>query len=92
MAVDTRNKRASAIGVGLSVALLLPLADGTVGQADRQQTAYQYSGIAAAVSQIVVVEIAGSYEPTAQIAGSSEPTVAVRGSYEPTVTISGEFP
>lgn len=45
--MDTRNKRASALGVGLAFALVLPAPDGTVEQADRQQTAYSYAGISA---------------------------------------------
>ncbi len=48
MAVDTRNERCSAIGVGLPFRLVLPNADGTVNQADRQHVAYLYAGILAA--------------------------------------------
>lgn len=46
MAVDTRNKRFSLLGLAVPMALVLPLADATIGQADRQQFAYCYSGIA----------------------------------------------
>jgi hypothetical protein len=49
MAVDTRSKRASVLGIGLAAALTLPLVDGTVGQADRQHVAFAYAGIAAEV-------------------------------------------
>ena len=46
MAVDTRDKRASIFGLYLAYEAL-PLADGSVNQADRQQTGYTYPGIAA---------------------------------------------
>lgn len=47
MAIDTRSKRASVLGIGLIAALTLPLADGTVEGRDRQSVAFAYSGIAA---------------------------------------------
>jgi len=48
MNLDTREKRASGVHVGLAWRGLLPLPDGTLDQADRQQTAAFYAGIAAA--------------------------------------------
>lgn len=45
--MDTRNKRASAIGVAFVAALILPAPDATVGQPDRQHAAYSYAGIQA---------------------------------------------
>jgi len=50
MAIDTRDKRGSIIGIGLVV--LLPLANGTIDQGDRQQTAHTYVGI---VSDLPVI-------------------------------------
>jgi hypothetical protein len=47
MAVDTRSKRASVLGVGTAPALTLPLSDGAVGQPDRQGVAFSYAGLAA---------------------------------------------
>lgn len=47
MAVDTRNKRSSALLVSLPWRGLLPLPDSSLSQADRQHVAFQYSGIAA---------------------------------------------
>jgi hypothetical protein len=47
MAVDTRSKRASVLGIGLAAALTLPLSDGTVGQPDRQHVSFAYPGITA---------------------------------------------
>lgn len=50
MAIDTRSKRASVLGLALAPLLTLPLADGTIGQADRQHIAYVYAGISTEVS------------------------------------------
>lgn len=53
MAIDTRNKRASILGVGLAAALALPAPDGAVVEADRQHVGFAY---AAATGGAVVVE------------------------------------
>lgn len=45
MALDTRSKRASAIGLMLPFVLNLPAPDGTVAAGDRQHLAHAYSGI-----------------------------------------------
>jgi hypothetical protein len=45
MAVDTREKRASIIGLGLAAALVLPTPDASVVLQDRQQVAFAYAGI-----------------------------------------------
>jgi hypothetical protein len=52
VAVDTRSKRASVLGIGLTAALTLPLADGAMDQADRQHVAFAYAGISAEVAII----------------------------------------
>ena len=44
MAIDTQDKRASAIVAGLYYSILLPLADGSIDQPDRQQLAGVYCG------------------------------------------------
>jgi hypothetical protein len=46
--MNTANKRASAIGIGLALRLVLPIPDATIDAADRQQVAYSYAGIQAA--------------------------------------------
>jgi hypothetical protein len=48
MAIDTRDKRASAVGVGLAVLSLLPTANSAVSAADRLFFSWLYAGIAAA--------------------------------------------
>lgn len=61
MALDTRNKRASAIGIAIAARLVLPAADGAISSADRAHLAYGYAGIQAgspvpAPDGVVVVE------------------------------------
>lgn len=46
--LDTRNKRESAIGIDFPWMHVYPNPDGTIGQPDRQHSAYKYSAIAAA--------------------------------------------
>lgn len=46
MAVDTRNKRMSMIGLASPVPRVLPNPDGAFTAPDRQQLLYEYSGIA----------------------------------------------
>ena len=47
--LDTRNKRASAIGIDEPWNHVYPNPDGTIDVNDRQQTAYKYSGIATTI-------------------------------------------
>ena len=47
MAIDSRNKRSSAINVGSPWRGMLPAPDGTLNQADRQHVGLHYSGILA---------------------------------------------
>lgn len=49
MAIDTRSKRASVVGLAIAARLTLPLSDGTVGQPDRQHVSFSYAGIASIV-------------------------------------------
>ena len=48
MALDTKQKRSSAIGINLPFVVLFPDPDGAVSQADRQDVGYSYAGILAA--------------------------------------------
>ncbi len=52
MALDSRDKRASTLGLAVApFALVLPNPDGAaLAQADRQQVAFCYAGIAAAAA------------------------------------------
>ena len=55
MALDIRDKRASAIVIDKPYTVLLPLPDGSVDQPDRQQLIWTYSGIFAGVIAIVAI-------------------------------------
>ena len=50
--LDTREKRASGVHVSLPWRGLLPLPDGTVSQADRQQSATYYAGVLAVEAEV----------------------------------------
>jgi hypothetical protein len=54
MAIDTRAKRSSVIGVGLPVPSTLPDTDGTIAAIDRQWLAWLYSGIAAGAPSLAL--------------------------------------
>jgi len=47
MSIDSRDKRAAAISAGIPFIVITPLADGTIGAADRQMIIDVYGGIAA---------------------------------------------
>ena len=51
MSLDSRDKRASAISI-IPATYIMPDPDGTILQADRQQLAYAYRGITAAVALV----------------------------------------
>jgi hypothetical protein len=54
MAIDTRDKRSSCLGIDGSFRYVLPNPDGTINQPDRQHIAYVYRAISAgAVSAAV---------------------------------------
>lgn len=44
MAVDSRNERASCIGLALPFGRIAPTADSVIGQQDRRQITYCYAG------------------------------------------------
>ncbi len=56
MAVDTRDKRASVLGLGLASLVVLP-SPGTLDQGDRQQTACCYRGVLARALQIPILAL-----------------------------------
>lgn len=64
MPVDTRNKRASVLGLGLASLLVLPAPDATVHAVDRPHVAYSYSGLAAeapVVGPVDLVELTATF-------------------------------
>lgn len=56
MAIDSRDKRAAAIMAGIPFIVIAPLADGSIGSADRQHIADVYGGIAAAAPVVSAAE------------------------------------
>jgi len=50
VAIDTRQKRASACGVGLDFLRIRPVADGAISATDRQHLNFLYSGITSSVA------------------------------------------
>ena len=47
MAIDTETKRRAAFSAGIPFIVMMPVADGTIGAADRQMLADVYPGILA---------------------------------------------
>lgn len=72
--LDTRNKRSSAMS--LPWMLVLPLADGTVDQPDRQQSVGDYCCISAGVAVPVIV--AAPVEKRVHRIGASLPAYRLR--------------
>ena len=63
MPVDSRDKRSSAINVGSPWRALLPVPDGTIGQADRQHVPFMYRGITASGGAGAVVDLVEIFMP-----------------------------
>ncbi len=87
MAVDTRNKRASVIALALPFTILGGNPDGTIDQADRQQTAWVYSGILARAFESVTVDSI-SVVPSASATLNVLP--AASGAFDIASSVSGE--
>lgn len=81
MAVDTRNKRASCLGIGHITRSVLPDPDGTVGQEDRQQCAYSYSGLQAGLPAETVTRLVTAIDVYGQT-GNATP-YGTRGRVDP---------
>ena len=63
MAIDTRDKRLSVIGYGLSIGSPLPTPDGTVAAAERRSLGELYSGVSIAVNWAVRASMVGYTYP-----------------------------
>ena len=70
MAVDTRNERASILGIALPFGFPLPNPDGTIDQGDRQHTALSYPGILTIEAMLWTDVAAGSLSWSDVAAGS----------------------
>lgn len=82
MAIDTRDRRASALAAGLAFLIVLPAPDGLAfDQGDRQQVTGRYRGIAAGAAVIGpadVVNVAASFRSRVLASATvrSRPTAA----------------
>lgn len=83
MAVDTRNKRSSAIGVSLPWRGMLPDPDGSVDTEDRPHVVWLYSGIEAVEITVPTVSVIAFVD-----SGRAMP-VLVRGSVSCPVHVQG---
>jgi hypothetical protein len=91
MAVDSRDKRASVLGLGLAALVVLP-APGTLDQADRQHVAYCYRGITADLPPLAsTIAITAWYDPTITLVAIDDSTIRLTGRYDATITLTGEF-
>ena len=77
MAIDTRSRRASVLGLALAAQLTLPLVDGAVGTADRQHLAYCYCGIASSVEVTADFTLVVESEDRVLVVGSESRVLVV---------------
>lgn len=94
MAIDTRDKRASVIGLDLPSGRVLPL-PGTLDSGDRLHLALLYRGIAASsptpsTPPPVVGRVMGRGESVVRVRGAGVASVRVVGRGESKVRVMGE--
>jgi len=77
MAIDTENKRRSTMAV-------LPVPDGTIAQADRQQVAWIYAGILVTTSIVPLIDL-----EDIEIVGPRLGSVVVTCPYLDSVNLAG---
>lgn len=84
MAIDTQQKRISAIATRRLpwMRRFAPVPDGTVTQADRQQVAFVYVGIAAAEPEAVAYSVA-----TVLLRNDAPATLSLRNSAPATLSL-----
>lgn len=75
MAIDSRNKRSSAINVASPWRSMLPLPDGTIDQADRQHAALHYSGILAG---LIFPAVPLNITPATGVAGAADTSYFIK--------------
>jgi len=88
MAVDTKAKRMSVIGLALPVPTLLPVANNTISAADRLHLLWLYAGIAAQTPVTFVVSAIVAIRTLASNALAIRSTAS--GNIEIRSTASGE--
>jgi len=90
MAIDTRSKRASVLGIAAAITLTLPLSDGTVGQPDRQHVAYSYAGLTATTAEAATADyVVLCLDDSMVVMMQAEALVSVPG--QPTVSLASDM-
>jgi hypothetical protein len=89
MAIDTENKRRSALG-----RFVLPRPDGSIGQADRQHKVWKYAGILSSeitsgVVTSVQYSLIGSEDRNQALVGSDDRSYSLTGSEDRNQTLIG---
>jgi hypothetical protein len=93
VAVDTRDKRASVLGLGLASLLVLP-SPTALDQGDRQQVSYSYRGIAASAPVSVTpasYTYTATWQATATYVATSQVTSTYAATWQTTATYSAEW-
>jgi hypothetical protein len=89
MALDTRNKRSSAVNISLPWRALLPEPDGTIGQDNRFALAFFYAGfVVQSLSPSLFANTNVFYAPTASATYTLTPSLFSDGDtfYSPAIT------
>ncbi len=90
MAVDTKNKRYSAIHVGCPWRSSLPIPDGTVDQGDRQHVAGFYRGVLAAAAADADGHLCGTVSALERLLGEANVRQRMTGTVDVSERLAGE--
>jgi len=92
--MNTANKRASAIGIGLALRLVLPIPDATIDAADRSQVAYSYAGIQVSnpiIGPVDLVHLEASIRSHVNVIASFHTDVEMVASIRQDVTLAASM-
>lgn len=93
MGLDSRNKRASALGFALAALVVLPAPDATINQGDRQQVAFSYAGIlagAAIVAEPDIVTVNAYFSRSVTLEVGVSTSVTLEAGLSTSVTVEVE--
>jgi len=90
VAVDSRDKRFSMVGLGSPVPSVFPDPDNTISVYDRAQYLWLYAGldISSAVTA-VLADVWGNPSPTASVIANPSPAADMWGNPSPTEDVEG---
>lgn len=92
MAVDTRNKRASILGIGLAAALVLPSPDGSVDAPDRPHVSFTYVGFTIeAPEALPSFTYTAEWRTTATYSATWQQTLTYQATHQTTKTYTAEW-